>query len=244
MAVNSISPSSGGSGGGQIVTIDGSNFGKITENVNVTIGSSRCEVLTVNQSRITCMTSSHPKGTAPVVVTVGNNSTSDSVTFEYLQGPTVSNVIPAEGSVTGGEKLVITGSGFGNSSDVRVQIGKADCDVKTVIDSQIECHVSPHGPGAAKVVVIVTEKGRAYGEVSYHFKLKVSSIIPREGSVFGGTRLTLAGEGFSSNSSANKVFVGGKPAKLLSSTSTKIIAETPSNCKTVSVTNGGTHEGN
>ena len=252
IGVATVTPSSGSIAGGQILTIVGSNFGNNADKVNTSIGGSSCEVLTVNMSCITCRTSPNSQGTFPVVVSVGNVSSSDSASsrkkrnvptasFSFVSSAaTVSAVSPVEGSVAGGETLVLTGSGF---KDARVKIGAADCAITSITETRIECKVSPNPQGVVKVAVFIPGQGNADGEVTYRFVLKVTSFIPREGSVQGGTRITISGSGFSTNPTANKLLIGSKLAKVLSSTASQIVAETPNNFKVVNVDNSGAHEG-
>lgn len=52
----------------------------------------------------------------------------------------VTNVFPLQGSLVGGVKVTITGSGFGvNDTLVEVKAGDVECEVTMVTDTQIQC---------------------------------------------------------------------------------------------------------
>ena len=47
------------------------------------------------------------------VVALGGNSDSTPIDYTYLDGPTVTNVVPNTGTFKGGTSVTITGTGFG-----------------------------------------------------------------------------------------------------------------------------------
>lgn len=58
----------------------------------------------------------------------------------------VTNVYPLSGSLQGGTRLTVTGSGFGdNSSLVEVDVGDVSCDVESVTNNQIVCLIADSG---------------------------------------------------------------------------------------------------
>ena len=68
--IDAINPKMGGSMGGTVVTISGTNFSP--GNQNVTIGSSACEIQSETSDEIVCQTGAHPTSTKHrVVISVG-----------------------------------------------------------------------------------------------------------------------------------------------------------------------------
>lgn len=68
-------------------------------------------------------------------------------------------MFPLQGSLLGGTKLTITGSGFGtNDTLVDVSVGDVECKVETVTDTKIVCEIAD----AAKTHQ-VTNKGTSAG---------------------------------------------------------------------------------
>ncbi len=95
--VASVSPASGGTGGGNRVTLTGLGFGVLPATVGVTIGGSPATVGTVTNTALIVTAPSHPAGTVDVVVTVNGQSTT--VTNGYTYG--VVNPLPG-GRATAG----------------------------------------------------------------------------------------------------------------------------------------------
>ena len=71
----------------------------------------------------------------------------------------MTNVFPLSGSLKGGTRLTITGTGFGNvSSRVEVDVGDVRCDVESVTNTKIVCLVTDTGK-----VHVVTNLGTHRG---------------------------------------------------------------------------------
>ncbi|XP_069478237.1 fibrocystin-L-like [Ambystoma mexicanum] len=76
---------------------------------------------------------------------------------------------------------------------------------------------------------------------SIEYLFKVSSLSPQQGSLYGGTKITLTGDGFSTNPQENKVLLGSIPCTVTSSSETMLHCVTQSIANTQIVTNGGKH---
>ena len=74
--------------------------------------------------------------------------------------------------------------------------------------------------------------------------LSVSSVTPNKGSLNGRTLLTIAGEGFSTNNTDNKVMLGNVKCEVTESTESEIKCRTPSGGRIATVDNSGSHPGN
>jgi len=114
--------------------------------------------------------------------------------------PTVSDVIPAEGSATGFEDMTILGEGF--REGLRVVVGSAiytdgiDCNV---LDAHtITLMTAAQEPGEHDVVVIDPSgvEGRAVDAFRARSVPVIASVLPRGGDASGGTEVVLAGSGF------------------------------------------------
>lgn len=250
VSVNRIQPARGSIGGGTLVTINGDGFGLTSNASSVAIGGSICNVLNSSLTEISCVTSSHASSSANVDVTVGGEVGSLSNAFVYDSGltPSVSSLSISEGSVSGGEELVIQGSGFG-VSQVTITIGPNPCTVTLHYGVLIKCTTPASAPGIYDVLVYVDGKGYAVQAGSgsrppqFKYVLEVTDISPRHGSIFGGTVVTVTGRGFSDNTSAVTVNIGDVPCKVLSSRSTKILCKTEASSTVHTVDNTGVHPG-
>ena len=74
-------------------------------------------------------------------------------------------------------------------------------------------------------------------------ELTVTNVYPLSGSLQGGTRLTISGLGFGSNSSKVEVEVGDVSCDIETVTNTQIVCLIAAAGKVHSVTNLGTHRG-
>lgn len=248
--VNEIQPGRGSCGGGTVVTLKGNGFG-VTFNVSrVLIGGSICNIIHSNLTELMCVTSSHAPGNASVHVTVGSEVETllNAFVFDSGMTPTVSSLSVSQGSVSGGEELVIHGSGF-ELSKTSVHIGPIPCNVTSLYSSLIKCTTPANAPGIYDVKVYVNGKGYAVDSRSLsklpHFKyvLEITGISPRYGSIFGGTIVTVTGRGFSDDNAANAVDIGDVPCKVLSSRSTEIVCKTGAAYTIHKVDNTGQHPG-
>ena len=104
------------------MSIEGTAFGYTWG--KVLIGEAECTVLTWFDATITCILPANPHGDYPVHVSVPNQgyadvSTVSTINYKFI----VTGMTPAKGSIMGGTKVKLTGSGFGNCSDIVVEFG-------------------------------------------------------------------------------------------------------------------------
>merc|ERR1712106_551167 len=134
-----VSPSSSSPLGGDVLTIDGSAFGANWG--KVLLGDNDCTIITWFPTQITCTLPSNTHGDYPVHVAVPENgyadvSTVSPVSYNFI----ITDMTPRKGSSLGGTKMKLTGSGFGDCSDIVVSIGDMmSCDIDTCTDTEIIC---------------------------------------------------------------------------------------------------------
>ena len=110
-AVASVEPNTGPASGGTTVTITGTNFTGATA---VRFGSIAAASFTVNSSTsITAVTPPEASGKVNLFITTpdGTNAISRPDHFKF-EAPTITNVNPNTGPITGGTSVTITGTGF------------------------------------------------------------------------------------------------------------------------------------
>ena len=66
--ITGINPTEGPTYGGVILTITGSSFPEVSEEVTVSMGTKRCEVQTSSSTEVTCVVPNNPPGDVSVVV--------------------------------------------------------------------------------------------------------------------------------------------------------------------------------
>lgn len=244
ITATSVTPSSGSTAGGQEITIYGSGFGDKKDCATVSLDGSACEIISINMSHITCTTGAHAAGNVSVDISVDGSSTSVSSAFNYDSSLNiqVTSVTPLQGGVRGGDIITISGSGFLNTTVVKV--GDGTCVIQSFSSSQITCLTPRHAPGIFPVKVVTPGKGFAvtpeeFKEFEYVFV--VQSIFPRNGSVAGGTHVFFQGRGFICDNSSTVVEIHGKPCKILSCNDSSLKCETAPVFKTTVVENTGVH---
>lgn len=194
----------------------------------------------------------------------------DSLTggFTYVNGggggilqPTIFSLTPSSGPNEGGTEVVINGDGFEAPVQVKFGAGTADASfdgaeatVLSVSRTRIvvrspatSCALSscarPQPNDLSNVLVKNLNSGRytvATSAFKYGSVIIVTSMGPTQGSIYGGTRVTIYGQGFDEPVA---VGFGGIAQQVLSVSGTELVVLTthPASCvsgpQTVSVTN-------
>ncbi|KAK7898488.1 hypothetical protein WMY93_019341 [Mugilogobius chulae] len=156
--ISSISPKTTFVSGHRVLTIEGSSLGERGNDSAVSVGGEVCVLLAWTQTKITCLLPVLPPALHRIDIQVqsdGNALLSNDVTasIEYILE--VHSVFPLVGSLMGGTKLTITGSGFSqNTSNIEVAIGGLECEVTTSEENRLECDLE-----SAQKTVTVTNQG-------------------------------------------------------------------------------------
>jgi hypothetical protein len=194
--VNSISPSSGPTGGGTSVTILGTGF--VPGFTSVAFGAYGAAVLSVVSTTSITAISPAGVGTVDVTVTTPSGTSATSVADHFTYGaPTVSAVSPSSGPSVGGTTVTITGTGFvpGFTS---VAFGAYAGTSVTAVSTTSITAISPAGAGTVDVTA-TTPSGTSAASVADHFTYgapTVSAVSPSSGPSVGGTSVTITGTGF------------------------------------------------
>jgi hypothetical protein len=215
-AVTQLSPSSGPTTGGTVVTITGTNFLGST----VTFGGVAATNVSVTSS--TSITATTPArastGAVPVVVT---NSDGQSVSFNSFTyttpAPSITSVFPATGPNNGGTLITITGTG-GFVPGATVTVGGNPAGQVNVVNSTTITAITPLGPSNGETplhnfdVVVRNPDGTTItksGAFQYFFApLSISSLSPSSGLPAGGYDVTITGTGFNSALASTVTFGG------------------------------------
>ncbi|XP_075128051.1 fibrocystin-L-like [Leptodactylus fuscus] len=242
ITISSITPSSGSLAGGTLVTILGSGF---STDSTVKLKGSGCAVVFANLTVITCRTSAGPEGFADVFVfTNGLNETlKNAFNFTSYLAPTITGISPSTSSVLGNTTLTISGNNFqSQSAGNAVILGNQPCEVLDWTPSGITCLLPALPPGKYNVLVQVGNWGFAISrnnKASVEYILEVNSISPQYGSLYGGSRVTLTGAGFSLDPNENKVQIGSLPCNVSVSSANEMICVIQRPGTVYTVTNDG-----
>jgi hypothetical protein len=229
--VTSISPSSGPTQGGTLITITGANF---SGQPQVTVGGVQASSVTlISSTQIQAVTPAGT-GTKDVVVTTSfaSSATSAADQFIYTTGspppaplPTIapSGISPASGPTAGGQNVTITGTGFTGASSVTFN-SVAATKLQVVSDTQITATTPPGAAGPA--TVLVTTPGGTASSTAYSYvpaAPTVTSITPNTGTTAGGTFVTIIGTNFLAGA---VVSIGAAPTNVTVVSATTITATT------------------
>jgi hypothetical protein len=159
--VTSVTPSSGPSGGGQLVVVKGSGF---LPGAKVKIGKSAGAVAVISETELEARTAAAEAGTYEVVVSDANGQSMRGASYTFVPGaayPVVKSVSPSSGPSAGGQVVKIKGSGFVAGS--KVTIGGEASEVQIVSETEIKAKTAAHASGEEEVVVTNTNGSSSLG---------------------------------------------------------------------------------
>jgi hypothetical protein len=254
--ISSISPVSGTTAGGTVVTITGANF---QSGATVTFGSTAATGVTVVSS--TSIKATTPALTAGRVSVVVTNPDAQSATltngYTFINPPpTITSISPVSGTIAGGTSVSIAGTGF--QSGATVSFGGTPATAVTFVSSvSITATTPAHAAGAVNVIVANPDSQSATSTNGYTYASgnpapTVSSISPTFGTTAGGTGVSITGAGFLAGATVS--FGGMAATGVTVVNSTTITATTPAHAigavnvvvtntdaKTGTLTNGYTY---
>ncbi|KAJ5613422.1 hypothetical protein N7510_006616 [Penicillium lagena] len=145
--IGSITPTSGPTTGGTVVTITGAG---LIDTLDVYFGATAATTFTVNSDN--AVTATSPTGAGASAVTVDTTAaTSNGATFIYTVAPTLIGLSPTGGPIAGGNNVTLSGAGFITATDVFFGANPA---VFSIIDDTLISAVAPSGTGAVSVTVV------------------------------------------------------------------------------------------
>ncbi|MCQ6247023.1 IPT/TIG domain-containing protein [Streptomyces malaysiensis] len=218
--LTALSPSSGPTGGGNTVTITGTNLTGATQ---VLFGPNSAAILTNTPTQITATA---PPGTGTTNVTVttpGGTSNPLSYTYVTTPAPTITTLSPSSGPTTGGNTVTITGTNLTGAT--QVLFGPTPATILTNTPTQITATAPP---GTGTVNVTVTTPAGTSNSVPYTYAAvpapTITSLSPTNGPTTGGNTVTITGTNLTG---ATQVLFGATPATILTNTPTQITVTAP-----------------
>lgn len=157
--VSAVTPAAGPMGGGQTVTITGTNFSNTPSTPTVTFGgTSAASVTYVNSTTLRCVTPAHALGPVTVVVTNPDTQTGSLANaYTFSTTPTVTSINPTSDLIGGGTPLTITGTSF--VVGATATIGPNLIGSITVVSATTITGFTPSVPTAGVMGVTVTNPG-------------------------------------------------------------------------------------
>jgi hypothetical protein len=212
--VTGLSSTSGGTGGGNALTVTGSGF---TGATSVTFGTVPATgFIVLSDGTLSVIAPPQAAGTVDVTVTTysGTSATSsaDHYTYTAASAPTVSALTPSSGSTTGGATVVLTGSNFTGASAVNFG-SVAATNFWVISDNAIQA-TAPAGSVGSVDVTVTTPSGTSATGASDRYTCTaaplpiVTGLSTSSGGSGGATPVTLTGSGFTG---ASEVDFGSVP---------------------------------
>jgi alpha-tubulin suppressor-like RCC1 family protein/signal transduction histidine kinase len=193
------------------------------------------EVQVINTGLISAKTPPHTPGTKSVSVTrYDSQSSSIANAYTYTAPPAASSITPTSGLISGGDTITLSGSGFTDST--KVKLDDTYATQVTYIDATTITFVTPAQAKPAVVSISVENTDGAVSTLTDAFTYKLPdpvllSLSPASGPMGGGTTVTINGSGFVADpdgSSYYQVTIGGIAATNITFVdSTKLTARTP-----------------
>eukprot|EP00004_Rigifila_ramosa_P028878 TRINITY_DN9_c0_g1_i4.p1 TRINITY_DN9_c0_g1~~TRINITY_DN9_c0_g1_i4.p1 ORF type:complete len:3547 (-),score=946.75 TRINITY_DN9_c0_g1_i4:148-9951(-) len=213
----SLSPANGQAG--TVVTITGSgSFGGTTalvaSDVTVMVGSTAVAVTSLPTASTAVVTMpSSAAGTAAVGVVLFGAAwaSTNTVSFTYLNTPTISSVVPPGGRT--GSTITVNGGAFGSEALLSCTVGGLPCLVVpgslNAAATQFQCVLPTKTAGFYTVSVVVGGSATApqTPSIEYANSPTVSSVTPRGGQA--GQVVTLGGSGFGTDATYFAATIGG-----------------------------------
>ncbi|OWK39897.1 Flagellar hook-length control protein FliK [Fimbriiglobus ruber] len=233
-SVTGISPSSGSTAGGTLVTIIGTDLGNATA---VAFGGIGGTIVSDSATQIMATAPAGAAGAVNVTVfTAAGTSATGLDPFTYVSppptAPTVAGVSPSSGSAAGGTLVTITGAGLANATAVAFG-GTAGTIVSDTLTQIVA--TAPAGVAGTVDVAVTTAGGTSATSTADQFTYlimvsppppapAVTGISPSSGPTAGGTLVTITGSGLAN---ATVVAFGGAAGTIVSDTATQIVAAAP-----------------
>ncbi|KAM7411331.1 hypothetical protein PAMA_021359 [Pampus argenteus] len=137
--ITGLSPSKGPESGGTKVTIMGENLGA-GSSVNVQFGNQTCEFYGRTMTEIVCCSAPSLSGVGPVQISVSVDHAQirESLTFEYIEDPTVQRIEPDWSIASGHTPLMVTGTNLDVVQEPRIRVkyaGRESVNVCKVLNT-------------------------------------------------------------------------------------------------------------
>lgn len=228
--ISNVTPSSGPTTGGTVITISGAGFGAAGNAVSV--GAVACPVTFESDNLIECMLP-EGSGASRSIRVVGGGAASQPYPFSY-DPPSITNVTAASAPVVGGFSITINGENFGAATTSRRVIVNGTAAKDCLADqltphSRVVC-TAPPGVGH-DVPVDITVDGQSSPPSPFSYAAPViTAVTPTHGPAAGGRTLTISGSNWytlDSDICTAAVSVGASPCPITNRTLDRLECDLP-----------------
>jgi hypothetical protein len=159
--ISSITPTSGPTAGGTVVTISGAG---LIGTLDVYFGTTPATSFTINSDNTVTATSPAKAAGANGVRIDTASASSNNPPFQYVDAPNLTSVFPTSGAIVGNNSVTLTGTGFTTATNVF--FGPNPAAFSVLNDDTINA-IAPSGTGQA--LVTVGNPGGTSGSVPYNY---------------------------------------------------------------------------
>ena len=237
VTISSITPSTINPNGGTDLIITGSGFpltldGAQASGLGVTIGATSCILTSVSPTEIQC-TTVPISAAAPLFISLNGKNATSAVLNLLSNVPKISNISPNRANPVLQTDIVITGTNFDTSAAQtkvllrnRADSTQTECLVASSSATQIKCKLLG-APTGNYSLTAQTSLGYTQA-VNFEVSTIITSISPSNGSMAGGTIITIQGGTFSPDITQTQVYIGDDNivCDVISSTSTQVKCQT------------------
>eukprot|EP00698_Gefionella_okellyi_P015557 TRINITY_DN4392_c0_g3_i2.p1 TRINITY_DN4392_c0_g3~~TRINITY_DN4392_c0_g3_i2.p1 ORF type:complete len:4249 (-),score=1037.24 TRINITY_DN4392_c0_g3_i2:134-12388(-) len=229
-SIGTATPTNGPLVGANAVTIIGTNFDSISA---VSICGVAASVTGPTSSSVTVTAGSgvgHAGACVVSVTTASFGVATLNAGYTYNVAGAISTALPLSIPLLGGVTVTVTGTNLGNGGDI-TSVSLNGVPVTSIgLQSSTSVTVVAAGgsAGTGAIVLASTSFGTSTsGSIFTYVAGSVTSVIPTNGALAGGTRVTLIGSNLGSGSDIASVLFGGLSASLVSQTASSVIVTTP-----------------
>ncbi|MFH1531391.1 MAG: IPT/TIG domain-containing protein [Pseudomonadota bacterium] len=198
-----VSPDSGPTGGGTIVTVTGSGF---MSGMKVFFGDAESpDVTPASAQQVLAVTPPGPHGMVDVSVE-NPDGTPDALgdIFQYIAPPNITAMYPTSGPEGGGTQVTLEGEYFVTGDDpTQVFIGNVPLDPEDVqvLDATLIIFITPPGTGPVAITVVNPDDQEDTASQSFVYvppspPPTINYLIPNYGTGSGGDIVSIIGTGF------------------------------------------------
>ncbi len=145
--------------------------------------------------------------------------------------PQISSITPSTAQpLFSRAQLAIVGLNFGTDAAlISISVGDAPCVISSITDTSIDCTLGEGAAGTYNLTLLHTSLGLASssGVAALELGFRVDTVGPLQGSVAGGSLLSITGAGFSRVPASNNVRVGEALCTVVTATPNSIACRVP-----------------
>lgn len=211
LTLTSVHPPIGAAQGGELVTLQGAQFG---EDLQVFFGGIQATVTEIDPAGkwATVLTPPHTPGLVHVNIQTGGGGATRADGFGYLastaEAASFDGALPNRGHKNGGDEVYLVGH-FPDAQHREVFFGAAAATIIEATEGMLLVETPAADAGPVDITVTLDDETLILpGGFRFYQPLQIAGLSPAEGSAQGGTVVTVTGQGFDL---IRRVTLGGKP---------------------------------